>query len=174
VKGTAHRSQPEAGPTLSGENEPVRWVVFALGEGRYALPLAAVERIVRAVQITSLPLAPPVVLGAINVEGRILPVFSLRHRLHLPERPVDPSDQFLIARTAQRSVALVIDAAQGLVELPTAAIVDVQRVEPGLEHIRGILPLEDGMVLIHDLEQFLSREEGRALDEALKGAQHAG
>ena len=40
-------------------------VLFTLDEPRYALPLSAVERVVRAVEITPLPKAPEVVLGVL-------------------------------------------------------------------------------------------------------------
>jgi len=144
-----------------------RWVVFGLDAGRYALPLAVVERIVRAVHVTPLPRAPAVVLGVIDVEGHVLPVFSLRHRLRLPERSIGPADQFLIARTARRTVVLVIDAAHSVLEHPAAATFDAAHIVPTLEHIRSVIPLEDGLVLIHDLEVFLSPEEAHALDEAM-------
>lgn len=141
--------------------------MFGLDAGRYALPLAVVERIVRAAHVTPLPLAPPVVLGVIDVEGHVRPVFNLRRKFRLPERTVDPADQFLIARTAQRTVVLVIDAAHGVLECPAAAVIDAAHIEPTTGHVRGVIPLEDGLVLIHDLEVLLSPDEGRALDEAM-------
>jgi purine-binding chemotaxis protein CheW len=148
-------------------SEIARWVVFGLDAGRYALPLAVVDRIVRAAHITPLPLAPQVLLGAIDVEGHVLPVFNLRHKFRLPERTIDPADHFLIARTARRTVVLVIDSAHGVLEHPAAAVIDAAHIEPTLEHVRGLISLEDGLVLIHDLEVFLSPDEARALDRAM-------
>ncbi len=152
-----------------------QWLVFCLDGGRYALPLAAVDRIVRAVYVTALPLAPDIVLGAIDVGGRVLPVFNMRRRFRLPERTIDPADQFLIARTAQRTVVLAIDAAQGVLERPATDTIDAASIAPGLGHLQGVIRLEDGLVLIHDLEQFLSPDEARTLDEAMsRQASHAG
>lgn len=166
---------PPAAPSPPTLSEIAQWVVFGLDQGRYALALTAVERIVRAVHVTPLPLAPPVVLGVIDVEGRVLPVFSVRDRFRLPPRAIDPADQFLIARTAQGTVALAIDAAQGVLERPAATLIDAATIAPNLPHIRGVIALEDGLVLIHDLEQFLSPDETRALNEAMnQAASHAG
>jgi purine-binding chemotaxis protein CheW len=153
--------------------ESAHWVVFRLDEGRYALPLAAVDRIVRAVHVTPMPRAPGLVLGAIDVEGRVLPVFNIRRRFGLPERTVDPADHFLIAHTARRTVVLVIDAAQGVFQHAATAATPAANIAPDLEHIRGVIQLDDGLVLIHDLEQFLSPEEARLLDEAMSQASHA-
>lgn len=147
--------------------------MFSLDAGRYALPLAAVERIVRAVEITRLPSAPPVVLGAIDVQGRVLPVFNLRRRFGLPEREIDPGDQFVIARSANRSVVLVIDAARDVLQCTASDTISAANIAKGLEHIQGVIRLPDGLVLIQDLDLFLSAAESRALDEALTpGTQH--
>ena len=147
--------------------ETAQWVVFWLDDGRYALPLAAVERIVRAVHVTPMPRAPGIVLGAIDVQGRVLPVFNIRRRFGLPERAVAPADHFLIAHTARRTVVLVIDAAQGVFEHAATAVTEATHIARDLEHVRGVMQLDDGLVLIHDLEHFLSPEEARVLDEAM-------
>jgi purine-binding chemotaxis protein CheW len=147
--------------------QPAQLVVFGLDAQRYALPLASVERIVRAVEATRLPNAPAIVLGAINVAGRVLPVLNLRRRFGLPEREVSPADQFLIAHTARRTVVLVVDEALGMMECPATEIIQPTQIAPGLDQLQGVVRLEDGLVLIQDLEKFLSMDEARALDEAM-------
>jgi purine-binding chemotaxis protein CheW len=149
-------------------------VVFRLDNQRYAMPLAAVERIVRAVEVTPLPQAPEIVLGVIDVEGRVLPVLNVRRRFGLPDKEIRPADQFLIARTARRALVLVIDEAEGMVERSPAEIVVPAGIVPGLEQIQGVIKLGDGLALIYDLEKFLSLEEADALEAALsREAAHA-
>lgn len=143
-------------------------VVFTLDEQRYALHLAAVERVVRAVEITPLPKAPEIVLGMINAQGRIVPVVNARKRFRLPEREVELSDQFIIARTSRRTVALVVDAVNDVVPCTEAQVVAAEKILPGLEHVEGILKLPDGMIFVHDLDQFLSLDEEQALAKATK------
>jgi purine-binding chemotaxis protein CheW len=147
--------------------QPTQLVVFGLDAQRYALPLASVERIVRAVETMRLPNAPAIVLGAINVAGRVLPVLNLRRRFGLPEREINPADQFLIAHTTRRTVVLVVDEALGMVECPATEIIPPIQIAPGLEQLQGVVRLDDGLVLIQDLEKFLSLDEARALDEAI-------
>jgi|SRR5579862_262996 len=159
-------------PVLAGA---AKWVVFSLDGGRYALPLEAVQRIVRAARVTPLPSAPSIVLGALDVEGDVLPVFNIRRRLGLPERDIDPTNQFVIARSAHRAVVLVIDVAHGVLECDPSDTVSAQDIVTGLEHIHGVIRLADGLALIHDLDRFLSTEESRTLDEALNaGIAHGG
>ena len=142
-------------------------VVFNLDERRYALHLPVVERIVMVAEITPLPKAPQIVAGIVNVQGRIIPVINVRKRFNLPERETSLSDHLIIASTARRTVALVVDAVSGVVERPEAEITVPDRVLPGLEYVQGVVKLEDGLILIHNLEMFLSLEEERTLEQAM-------
>lgn len=147
----------------------IRWlVVFTLDEQRYALPLTAVERVVRVVEITLLPKAPEIVHGVINVQGRIIPVVNIRRRFRLPERELRLSDHCLIAHTTKRMVALVVDEVSGVLEPVDQAMTAAEQILPDLIYVAGVVKLADGMVLIHDLDSFLSLEEEQTLDEAVK------
>jgi len=144
-------------------------LVFALDEPRYAVRLSAVERVVRAVEITPLPKAPEIVLGVINAQGRILPVLDIRKRFRLPEREMKLDDRFIIARTARRVVALVVDSVIGIRDVSNRQMVSAEESLPFAEYLQGVAKTEDGLVLIYDLDQFLSLDEERTLDEALAG-----
>jgi len=143
-------------------------VVFTLDEQRYALRLATVERIVRAVEITQLPRAPEIVLGVVNMQGRVVSVVNIRKRFRLPERTLEPSDRLIFAQTSRRTVALVADAVSGVVECSKNQVTGAAAVLSGLQYVAGVAKLEDGLVLIHDLDKFLSLEEEEALDEVLE------
>lgn len=148
-------------------NALTRLVIFCLDTQRYALALDAVECIVRAVEVTPLPKAPLIVLGVIDVAGRVIPALNIRRRFRLPERKISPVDQFLLAHTTRRTVALLVDETQGVIEHPTSEVIGAAQIVPGLDQTQGIVRLDDGLVLIHDLEKFLSLDEAHALDEAM-------
>jgi len=146
----------------------IQLVVFTLDEQRYAVHLAVVERIVQVVDITPLPKAPEIVLGIINMQGRIIPVIDIRGCFGLPERDINLSDQLIIANTSTRTVALVVDGVNGVIERPAEDVISAEKILPKIEQVEGVVKLEDGMVLIHDLEQFLSLHEEKALHEAME------
>ncbi|RJP56021.1 MAG: purine-binding chemotaxis protein CheW [Deltaproteobacteria bacterium] len=145
-----------------------RYVVFTLDGRQYALHLYIVERILRIVEITPLPKAPEIVLGVVNVRGEVIPVVNIRKRFRLSEREIDLSDRLIIARTSKRTVALVVDEVAGIVESPEQKVVAAEKVLPCMDYVEGVIKLEDGLVLIHDLDTFLSLEEEKTLDAALK------
>lgn len=147
--------------------KPEQFVVFRLDDQRYALPLAAIERIVRAVEITVLPHRQGMVLGVMNMAGAILPVLSLRQRLGLPSREIIPADQFLIARTAMGTVALVIDEAQDLIERSSGEIARSSHVAPGFSQIQAVVKVDDDLVMVLDPDTWIGPEDAQALDKAL-------
>ena len=145
-------------------------VVFKLDEQRYALYLSVVERIVHAVEITPLPKAPAIVLGVINFGGKVIPVVNLRKRLNFNGRAIQLTDKLIIAKTSKRIIALLVDEVTGLLENTDQGMILPDSVLPNLEYVDGIIKLTDGLVLIHDLDKFLSLEEEELLTSSLHKA----
>lgn len=142
-------------------------VAFSLDDQRYAVYISAVERVVPAVEITRLPQAPDIIAGIINIQGRILAVADIRKRFGLPRRELSDTDQFIISRTLNKSIAVIVDKVYGVIEFSADNQVRADTVIHGSNYIEGIVKLDDGMVLIHDLDKFLSLEERHELDQAL-------
>lgn len=142
-------------------------MVLELDAVRVALPLAVVERVIQAVALSYLPGAPEIVLGVLNLQGRVIPVVNLRRRLGLPERAQALSDHIVIAQARRRSVALVVDAVSGVTDCAGPDWIDAARILPGLELVDGVLRQDDGLLLVHDLDRFLSLDEAASLDTAM-------
>ncbi len=150
-------------------NQPKHLLVFTLDEQRYALPLPSVKRVVRMVEITPLPKAPEIVLGVINMRGQVIPVVNIRKRFRLPEREITLSDHLIIAQTSKRAVGLLADSAGHALEVLENKIISAKKILPAMDYVEGVIKLEDGLIFIHDLEKFLSLEEEKALERAMKG-----
>lgn len=132
---------------------------------------SAVERVIRAVEVTPLPKAPEIVPGVVNIQGRIIPVVNIRKRFRLPEREMDLSDQFIIAHTSRRTVALVVDAVSSVIERSEQEVIAVEKILPEMEYVKAVVKLKDGIILILNLEKFLFFEEEKMLDDELKNTQ---
>lgn len=149
-----------------------RLVAFILDEQQYALPLIAVQRVVRMVEVTPLPKAPEVVLGVIDLQGTIIPVMSMRKRFGMTEPETSLSDQLIVADAGARSVAVVVSSVIGIVERMAEEVMEAEKIVHGAQYVEGITRLEGGILFIHDLDRFLSKQEERQLDSLL--AQAAG
>jgi chemotaxis signal transduction protein len=54
----------------------MRVLVFRINADHYAVPMDIVHQVLRRPQVTSVPLAPPGLLGVLNVRGEIVPLFD--------------------------------------------------------------------------------------------------
>jgi len=142
-------------------------VVFTLDDIFYALPLDNVIRVIHVVGITQLPKAPDIIAGIINVKGQIIPVVDIRKRFGVSSREIDPNDQFIIADTGKRQIALWVDTVSGIEKIVSPQHIDTRETLPYAEFIRGVAKIENELILIYDLEQCLNLNEDRELGQAL-------
>ena len=148
-------------------NDTRRLVAFQVDGHRYAVDLQSVRRVLPMVEVSPLPDGPTIALGVVNVHGEIIPVVDLRRRFGLPPRTYGLSAQLLVCRTRQRILAMPVDEVIGLIDRPETAVVAGSSVLPHLRHVSGVIPLEDDLLLLHDVDAFLSLDEERELDSAL-------
>ncbi|SMC39345.1 CheW protein [Desulfocicer vacuolatum DSM 3385] len=141
---------------------------FSLAGLQYALHLDSVDRVVRSVEPTPLPKAPANVIGVVDVQGQILPVFNIRKRFGIPAKEIDLTDQLIVASTVSRTVVLLVDSVSGIMECSEHEVTKAQKIIPGMEYIEGVVKCKDGMILIHDLDTFLSLDEEKSLENAMK------
>lgn len=144
-----------------------QFVVFQVADRRLGITGTLVREIIRAVAIAALPKAPPIVEGVINLRGVLVPVLDVRQRFALPPAPLVPEQHFLIAQLRDRLVALRVDRALDVVAVDETAIESAATVAPGGEYVAGVAKLPDGLLVIHDLERFLSLDESRQVDAAV-------
>lgn len=142
-------------------------VVFTIDELLYALPLNTVIRVIHVVEITLLPKAPEIICGIINVRGQIIPVIDVRKRFGLASREITPADQLILADTGKRQVAILVDTVTGLKDITSRQHVEIKETLPFAEYISGVAKIEDGLILIYDLEKFLNLNEENELEHAL-------
>lgn len=142
-------------------------LVFEVAGQRYGLPVADVREVLRAVPPTPLPRAPAIIEGIINVRGAVVAVLDIRQRFRRPARAVAHTDHLIVAQAGPRLVALRVDRAVELARVGAADVESAEAVLPGVDYVAQVARFPDGLVLIHDLQTFLSASEAEALDEAL-------
>lgn len=142
-------------------------IIFTLDTLLYALPLQNVIRVIHAVEIRELPKAPDFIPGIINVKGEIIPVVDMRKRFGMEVREIIPDDNFILADTGKRHVALWIDEVTGVKEIVPGKYSDTKEVLSYVEFIKGVAKIEEDIILIYDLEQCLNLKEEMELEKAL-------
>jgi len=139
--------------TAGSENS---YVLFPLGEQRFALPAAVVTELARPDNLQTFPHRTPLLAGVLVRRGRIVPVCDVAQVLIGPEAP--PRKFYLIAscQIASRKEWTAIPVT-GECELAGARPSPASGSQP--PYVQGTLELEGETVSIVDLEKLVSIEE---------------
>ncbi len=128
-------------------------VTFLLADQEYALDVQDVQEVVRMVDLTPLPEAPPEILGAINVRGTPTLVLDMRQRFDLPAQSPIPDSPLVLVKVQSTLLAVLVDRMVGVVHAdvaPDAAgfvrIADrlVVMLSPATLPSKAVLPLLGG------------------------------
>ena len=147
---------------------------FRIGSLKLGISLNLIDRVIRAVQISNLPGAPPIVKGIINIRGNALPIVNFRKRLKLRPKEAIPSDNIIIVNSSTLTFGFLADEITGLKNIEHKTFYKSEDILPlNNEIVKGVMVIDDEMVLIHDIDKFLSLEEEKKITQALNKTQKA-
>lgn len=126
-----------------------------------AIPNADIQFVVQMIALTQPATSYERIYGTANIEGMVLPVYSLRRLLGFADRPPRPSDILIIAQAGSETVALWCDETTVVIDRP--ALVNT----PTSGTLTGLHIPEKGIVIIHDLPVFLRYADPGTIHAAL-------
>ena len=158
-----------AGGAGEARADTLQLLVFEVGYKRLALPAMQVREVFQAVAVGSLPRAPEIVEGAVNSRGQVIPVLDVRSRFGLPPEPISPRQHMIAAFSGGRLVVLRVDRIVELVSVAAGRVTAAAQALPEVELAAGVVALDDGVLVIHDLDRFLTGQEAAGLEQAIAG-----
>lgn len=121
----------------------------------YGLPAPLVSGMLRAAAI--LPAASTAgIEGLVNLHGTIVPLFDLRAWLHLPPKPIEPSDHFIEIGRDSRRVLVRVDRTIDLVRLAPEELAHGEASLPEATCFLFLAKRPGELVPILDLESVLA------------------
>ena len=147
-------------------------LVFVLGKEEYGVDILKVQEIRGYEKVTPIPSSPEYLKGVMNLRGIIVPVVDLRVKFGMPEPKYDSFTVVIILRVAGRVVGIVVD---GVSDVTRFAPSDV-KAAPQLgslvdsSFLAGLATQGDRMVLLLDIEKFLSSGELNLLAQVADSA----
>ncbi len=162
----AHASQVESAPQADEQ-----MVIFALGDVTYGLRVEAVEAIIKMQPITRVPKTPAYIRGVTNLRGAVLPVVDLNRRLGRSQAPENSETRIIVVRSPIGLAGLVVDRVDSVRQVPASLIEPpppMARTD-NTAYLRGVARLEEGLVLLLDLERLLQNLGARAQGKSFYG-----
>jgi purine-binding chemotaxis protein CheW len=128
---------------------------FRLDGDLYGVEVEHVQEVLRAQQLTRVPLAPAAVAGLINLRGQVVTAIELRERLGRPPRPEGTDAVVIVVRLRGEAVSLLVDSIADVVDVDAA---DFESPPDTLEGqardlIRGAYKLDGKLLLALDVQK---------------------
>jgi purine-binding chemotaxis protein CheW len=128
---------------------------FTLAGHRFGVPVQAVQEVLRAQQLTPVPLAPPTIGGLMNLRGQVVTTIDLRRRIGLPAREDGVPAMNVVVRTDDGPVSLLVDDIGEVVPAPDDAFEPPPDTVTGVarELITGAYKLDGALLLALDVRR---------------------
>ena len=144
-------------------------VIFRLDDQFYAISVAAVEHIIRSVQLTYLADAPELLLGLMNMSGEIIPVINIRKQLRRPAKGMLISDRIVIAKSSVFTIGFIADEIIGVMKLSIENFSQSDDIFPGMENfIKGISKFNNLTILIYDINTLFPPQQIENISKNIK------
>ena len=132
-----------------------QFCTFYLDKFLFGVEVRKVQEVIRHLELTRVPLAPPVISGLINLRGRIVTAVDLRRRLELPPRPEGVEPMNVVIDAGEEAVSLLVDTIgavlsvdQSTFERPPETLTGIAR-----DLILGTYKLKDHLLLALDIDK---------------------
>ncbi len=132
-----------------------QYCTFLLDGHLFAIPVESVQEVLKAQELTDVPLAPPEVSGLINLRGQIVTTVDLRARLGLPAREPDAPTVNVVVRNANAEVvSLRVDEIGDVLDPPEDTFEAPPETVPASVRalVKGVCKLDRRLMLVLDTD----------------------
>ena len=149
----------------SEERQAMQVLTFVLGGDAFGIPIEQVREIIEFGGLTPVPTMPPYLRGVISLRGAVVPVVDLQVRFGQAETAFARRTCVVIVETrrndSDRVLGVLVDAVNEVLTVDRGRLEPRPSLGEGLrsEFVRGILNLEDRLVVALDIDRILSDEE---------------
>jgi len=137
------------------------------GSEEYGLPVLKVREIIKMMDITAVPQAPPCVRGVINLRGKVIPVTDLRLKFGLPAQETTDETCIIVVEVAagarKTMMGLLVDGVSEVLNIQAAEIEEPPTFGEAMrmDFMRGIAKVKGTVKILLDIDRVMI---GSALD----------
>jgi purine-binding chemotaxis protein CheW len=141
-------------------------VAFKIDAEEFAVDIASVQEINRAVELTRIPNAPSHVQGVMNLRGKIIPVVDLRRLLGFQARAADKQSRIMVIEIGGLVAGFLVDSVSEVVRLPESAVEAPPTFAGALDadYVGGVGKVDDRLLILLNLQKMFLAAGGIAPD----------
>ena len=137
----------------------VQLVGFIIGDEEYAVPILAIQEIIKPFPWTRVPQVPKYVVGVFNMRGAVIPLIDLRLKFGLSPKKSTDETRFIVMRHGDDIAGFVIDRLTMAIRIKKSDIGPAPDTAIGDETaIDGVGKQEDKIITILKVNKLLERD----------------
>ncbi len=146
----------------------IAYLSFNLGNEIFAVSVQKVLEVLEVQKITRIPKTPDFVKGVINFRGEILPVVDTRMKFNLNATVMTSKSVIIVfdLSTNEKEMMLgaLADSVKDVLEIRDEDILPVPELSSdyNAEFLRGMIKVENGFIMILNIEKIFSIDELRS------------
>lgn len=130
---------------MSEQANQQQLVVFTLGSEHYALPIQAVNEIIRYSEPRSVASRTDWVRGVISLRGRIVPVYDVAARLGITSELTDQS-KIVIVEAGAETAGVIVDSVEEVLTVAGEKIEDAPGADSSM--IEAIVRIDERLIVL--------------------------
>ncbi len=137
----------------------IEFVSLSAGGQGFCVSITSIREIRRWSQVTALPFAEESVLGVMNLRGAVIPIIDLAARLGMGHTEIGTRNIVVVAAIGDKIVGLLVDSVSEILSVSAESIRPnpTLRRDGAASHVVGLLPVEDSMLRVLDLDALFAR-----------------
>ena len=153
------QGQKQNNDGISHSDDVVQLVGFIIGEEEYAIPILAIQEIIKPFPWTRVPQVPKYVVGVFNMRGAVIPLIDLRLKFGLPALKQGDETRFIVMRNGDDIAGFVIDRLTMAIRIKKTDIGPAPDTINGDDTmIDGVGKQEDRIITILKVDKLLERD----------------
>lgn len=147
-------------------------IIFKVGEGEYGMDVSHVNAIESLSNVVAVPNAAHHILGIINLRGEVLPVYSLRTKFGLEEKPADEQTKVIVTRSNGVTIAFKVDVVKEIIDITEEMLSPFPEMARSEEtaYADKVANIDGRLVVLIDQDALLRAEESEAISEFVNSA----
>jgi len=142
-------------------NAARQFLTFTVEGEEYGVDIMTVREIKGWTETTRLPGGVEFMRGVMNLRGLIIPIFDLRTRFNRGQTEATAKHVVIILAVGERNIGVLVDTVSDILDVAGDQIKPAPTSDAEIDaaYIRGLISLEDRMVVLLDIEHLFDTHQ---------------
>lgn len=141
-------------------------VSFGIGEETYAIDIMKIDTVTEKLNLMKLPGMSPGIKGVANLREEVIPVMDTGKKFQVFSDEQDSKERIIVVYVKDKKLGLLVDDVKQVINIAAEDLEEPPK-SGNMSHrfIQHIAKLDEGMLMVVDVENLLSKRELQEIGE---------